>query len=95
MSKTYELTILNQRFTFKSDNDEKQVKKVADYVNKKMHDIVAKNKAISTANVAILAALNIADDFVQYQFTQKEQIGKWANRLKEVSQSKLVQKEQK
>lgn len=95
MSKTYELTILNQRFTFKSDNDEKQVKKVADYVNKKMHDIVAKNKAISTANVAILAALNIADDFVQYQFTQKEQIGKWASRLKEVSQSKLIQKEQK
>lgn len=85
MPKTYELTILNQRFTFKSDNDEKQVKKVADYVNKKMHDIVSKNKAISTANVAILAALNIADDFVQYQHNQKDLIGKWAQRLKEIS----------
>ena len=81
MKKSYDLTILNQKFTIKSDNDEKQVKKVADYVNKKMHEIVSANKAISTANVAILAALNIADDFHRFKRSKKETTSKWIERL--------------
>lgn len=81
MKKSYDLTILNQKFTLKSENDEKQVKKVADYVNKKMHEIVSTNKAISTANVAILAALNIADDFYQYKRRKKEMTSSWVEKL--------------
>lgn len=81
MKKSYDLTILNQKFTIKSDNDEKQVKKVADYVNKKMHEIVSSNKAISTANVAILTALNIADDYHQFKRTKKEATSLWIEKL--------------
>lgn len=82
MKKTFELSILNQKFTFKSDNDEKQVKKVSDYVNKKMHEIVSSNKAISTSNIAILAALNIADDFFRLKALEDDFLGRSIDKLK-------------
>lgn len=81
MKKAYELTILNQQFTLKSDADEKHVKKVADYVNKKMHEIVSGSKAISTANVAILTALNIADDYFRTKAQNNEQITQWVEKV--------------
>ncbi|HBF13489.1 MAG TPA: hypothetical protein DDW49_08960 [Deltaproteobacteria bacterium] len=76
--KSYDLTILNQKFNIKSEATEKHVKKVSDYVNRKMHEIVSQNKAISTANVAILAALNIADDFVSLKEKQADNLNQWA-----------------
>ncbi len=88
MKQTFEINILNQKFVFKSDNDEKAVKKVADYVNKKMNEIVVSNKAISTANVAILTALNIADDFFKTKKEQSEMIEKWSQSLENLK-SKL------
>lgn len=82
MKKSYNLTILNQPFTIRSDGDEKQVKKVADYVNKRMHEIVASKQAISTANVAILAALNIAEDLFSEKRRQAETVRGWVDRIK-------------
>jgi cell division protein ZapA len=84
MKKSYDLTILNQKFTIKSEADEKHVKKVADYVNKKMFEIVSGNKAIATANVAILAALNIADDFYKFREEKNTQVTQWAGRLEDL-----------
>lgn len=81
MKKSYDLTILNNKFTIKSDDDEKHVKKVADYVNKKMHSIVGSNKAVSTANVAMMAALNIADDFLKFKRKRRETTSKWIERV--------------
>ncbi|MBX7148079.1 cell division protein ZapA [bacterium] len=84
MKKTYNLTILNQNFTIKSDADEKHVKKVADYVNKKMHEIVSHDQAVATANVAILAALNIADDFFRLKKQKSEQVQSWSHQIETI-----------
>lgn len=81
MKKSYDLTILNNKFTIKSDDDEKHVKKVADYVNKKMHSIVGANRAVSTMNVAMMAALNIADDFLKFKRKKKETASKWIEKV--------------
>ncbi|MBI4411725.1 MAG: cell division protein ZapA [Deltaproteobacteria bacterium] len=90
MKKSYDLTILNQPLTIKSDGDEKQVKKVADYVNKRMHEIVTSKKAISTANVAILAALNIAEDLFNERRGHSEKVRGWVARFKELLSGKEV-----
>lgn len=82
--KNFELVILNQKFTIKSDADEKHVKKVADFVNKKMHEIVSANKAISTTHVAILTALNIADDFYKMKNKNKQLAGDWKSRVEDI-----------
>jgi len=38
---------------------------VAKYVNEKMEEVLKKTKSVSTLNVAILTALNIADDLLR------------------------------
>jgi cell division protein ZapA len=38
---------------------------VARYVNEKMDEVLKKTKSVSTLNVAILTALNIADDLLK------------------------------
>lgn len=80
--KTFDLTILNQKFTLKTESDEKRVKAVADYVNKKMHEIVSSNKATATANVAILTALNIADDLFSLKERRRTQTSQWMEKVK-------------
>ena len=63
MKKSFEVKLLNQKFNLRSDSDPKQVQKVADFVNKKLFQIQEKTPSVSSLNVALLAALNIADDY--------------------------------
>jgi len=72
VKKSYEVSILNQKITIKSDADERYIQKVADYVNKKIYDIVNHTKSVSTLNVAILTALNLADDLFKLNDMKKE-----------------------
>ncbi|MFO1520366.1 MAG: cell division protein ZapA [bacterium] len=72
MKRSYEVSILNQKFVIKSESDERYILKVADYVNKKMHDILSSAKSISTLRVAILVALNVADDYFKLREQKKE-----------------------
>ncbi|MBF0105464.1 MAG: cell division protein ZapA [Deltaproteobacteria bacterium] len=83
MKKSYEVNILGQKFVLKTDNDESHVKKVADYVNKVMHSIKEKTSTISTQNIAILGALNIAEETFKEKDEFKAMITDWRDRLKD------------
>lgn len=63
--KTFEIKVFGQTFSVKSDADEEHIKAVANYVNEKMEEILKKTRSVSTLNVAILTALNIADDLLK------------------------------
>ena len=84
MKKTFEVILLNQKFQLKSESDEKYVQRVADYVNKKLFDIQEKTKSVSSLNVALLAALNIADDFFRIKTTDKEKVGQARAKVREI-----------
>ncbi len=71
MKKNLEVILLNQKFQLKTDSDEWYVKKVSDYVNKKLFDVQEKTRSVSSLNVALLAALNIADDFFKIKGNKK------------------------
>lgn len=87
MKKSYEVSILNQKFVLRTENDEKHVKRVADYVNKIFHDIQSHSQAISTQNVAILGALNIADELFVRDETHRDKLVTWRDRLKKALES--------
>lgn len=72
LKKSYEVSILNQKFIIKSEADERYVQKVADYLNKKIHDIQAHTKSVSSLSVALLAALNVADDLFKLKEKRKD-----------------------
>ena len=84
MKKTFEVTLLNQRFQLKSESDEKYVQRVADFVNKKLFDVQEKTKSVSSLNVALLAALNIADDFFKIKGGDKDRVHQARSKLREI-----------
>ena len=60
-----EIKVFGQTYTVKTDAEENYIQEVAKYVNEKMEEILKKTKSVSTLNVAILTALNIADDLLR------------------------------
>ena len=81
-----EVNILEQKLLVKSEDGEEHVKMVVDYLNSKIEEVKKNSKAVSTLNVALLAAMNIADDY----FETKERLVKLEGRAKELS--KLIDK---
>ncbi len=61
-SQTVEVHILGQRMLLKSTDDPRHVERLANYVKRKV-DEVAAHGPVSTSKLAVLAALNIADDY--------------------------------
>ena len=60
-----EIKIMGQTYTVKTDTEEEYIQEVARYVHEKMDEVLKKTKSVSTLNVAILTALNIADDLLK------------------------------
>lgn len=66
MSDTVEIAILNQKFHLKKGRaHESYIRMLAEYVDGKMREIQAKTQSVATSSVAILAALNIADEYLR------------------------------
>ncbi|HCU24658.1 MAG TPA: hypothetical protein DF383_06555 [Deltaproteobacteria bacterium] len=84
MKKTFEVTLFNQKFQLKSESDEHYVQRVADYVNQKLFDIQEKTKSVSSLNVALLAALNIADDFFKMKHERKDKVHQARGKIREL-----------
>ena len=63
MNKALNVEILGQKITISSDADESYMRRVADYVDGKMQELLQSTKPIARANIAMLAALNIADEY--------------------------------
>jgi cell division protein ZapA len=60
-----EIKVFGQTYTVKTETEEGHIQKVAQYVNEKMDEVLKKTRSISTLNVAILTALNLADDLLK------------------------------
>lgn len=63
MKKTVNVEIMGQIFTVSSDAEETYVLKVAGYVDGKIRDLLKNGRPAAKSNVAMLAALNIADEY--------------------------------
>jgi cell division protein ZapA len=55
------VTIAGQRYVLKSDADESYVHSLASYVDDKFREVQRSTKQVATHQVAILAAMQIAD----------------------------------
>jgi cell division protein ZapA len=60
-----DIKVFGQTYTVKTDTEEDHIQEVARYVNEKMDEVLKKTRSVSTMNVAILTALNIADDLLR------------------------------
>jgi len=79
-----EVNILGHDYTVKTDAETEYIQEIARYVDKKMSEIVRNTKTVSTLNVAILAALNIADEFFKEMQKREELIEEVEHRSEEI-----------
>jgi cell division protein ZapA len=63
MKKAIEVEIMGERVTLRTDAEESHVRNVAGYVDRKMQEVVKSTRPTAKSSVAMLAALNIADEY--------------------------------
>jgi cell division protein ZapA len=71
MKKSLDVEILGQKFTISSDAEEGYMLKIAGYVDGKMQELMQNTKPVAKTNVAMLAALNIADEYHRLKDTHE------------------------
>jgi cell division protein ZapA len=62
---TYTMTALGSTFTLRSDDDPGHLRRVADFVTAKVEEVQRAIPTASPLKVAMLTALNIADDLLK------------------------------
>ena len=63
MQKAVEVKIMGQKVVLRSDDEEQYIRRVAEYVDGKMQEVSKSTNSKSKYSVAMLAALNIADEY--------------------------------
>ncbi len=72
MKKNYNINILGQELSVLSDADDERVAKVVQLVNEKTADVLKSANNLKALDVAILAALNVAEDLLKLRGVNKE-----------------------
>jgi cell division protein ZapA len=65
LKNSYNIRILGQEISVLSDSEDEQVSEVVQFLNKKMEEILRSGNGLKNLNVAILAALNISEEFLK------------------------------
>ena len=65
IDKIIEIEIYRQKYSIKvkGEEDEKYISHLTSYVDQKMREVAVKSKSVDSLKIAVLAALNIADEF--------------------------------
>jgi len=86
VKRNVEAEIFGQRYSLKSEFTEEQAKRVAAYVDGKMREVEESTKSVDSLHIAILTALNIAQEYLQEKDKKEEllqRIQDKADRLEE------------
>lgn len=59
------VVIYDQEYNMKGQLDPEYIEKLAEFLDKKMRSIAARSRAVDSLRVAVLAGLNLADEYHQ------------------------------
>lgn len=78
---TVTVDIYGEQYQVKTDDDVEYVRQVAQYVDRKMKEIADTGKVVTTSKIAILAALNIADELLKAEMARQESDSETGRRI--------------
>jgi cell division protein ZapA len=78
------VNIYGEEYTVRSDGDEEYIRQVSGYVDRKMREIADKMSNKSPSRIAILAALNITDEFFKEKNKENRDISEIEKRASEI-----------
>jgi cell division protein ZapA len=65
LKRTVKVEIFGQDYTLRSEADDEHIQRVAELVDQKMREASLSTNSKNVLNIAILAALHIADEFIR------------------------------
>src|SRR5258705_13869996 len=71
-SQSHKVVIYNQTYSLRSSHDSEYIQELAEHVNKRMNEIARATMTVDSLRVAILAAIQIADELYQSRREMKE-----------------------
>ena len=85
MKRSVTVQIAGVRYALKTEEDDRWVKSVAAFVDAKIRDVQKHTRTVDTQAVAVLTALQIAEEL----FTERRESGELRKKIRDKSQSLL------
>ena len=84
--------IFGQTYNVRGEGDPDYLMELARLVDTRMREVAGQVATVDPMKIAILAALNIADEFSRYRKRRDESAGIWIERTEEISErlSKVI-----
>jgi len=79
-----EISIMGQKFMIKSESNDDYVQRIAGYVDQKIDEVMQSTKSVASLNVAILAAMNIADEFFKFRMEKEDRFDEAEKKIKDL-----------
>ncbi|MEO6488084.1 MAG: cell division protein ZapA [Thermoanaerobaculia bacterium] len=80
------IEIFGQTYNVRGEGDPNHLVELARHVDARMREVAAEVSTVDPVKIAILAALNIADEFSRYRKQRHETVGTWIEKTEEISQ---------
>ena len=81
-----EVEIFGQTYSVRGEGDPNYLMELARLVDSRMRDVAAQVTTVDPMKIAILAALNIADEFSRYRQQKENAAGIWIEKTEEISE---------
>ena len=82
---TIPVNIFGNKYTISGEADSEYIRELAQYVNDRMREITNHTGEVDSTKVAILTALNIADELYQLKEKKDENTGDFDAKLEELT----------
>lgn len=77
--------IFGQTYNVRGEGDPDYLSELAQFVDSRMREVAAQVATVDPVKIAILAALNIADEFSRYRKQRESAAGIWIEKTEEIS----------
>jgi cell division protein ZapA len=81
-----EVEIFGQTYSVRGEGDPNYLMELARVVDARMREVAAQVSTVDPLKIAILAALNIADEFSRYRKQREDAAGIWIEKTEEISE---------
>jgi cell division protein ZapA len=78
--------IFGQTYNVRGEGDPEYLAELARFVDGRMREVAAQVSTVDPIKIAILAALNIADEFSRYRRQRESAKGIWIEKTEEISE---------
>jgi cell division protein ZapA len=85
MNDSISVEIFGETYNVRGEGDPDYLTELARFVDSRMREVAAQVATVDPMKIAILAALNIADEFSRYQKERQNAAGVWIEKTEELS----------